>query len=205
MAERAVRRLADVALSCGGLLLLGPVLIALSVWVWLDAGWPVLYRGVRTGRHGVPFRIYKFRTMVPDAETRGGGTTGQNDPRVTRSGRFLRRHKLDELPQLLNVIRGDMSLVGPRPELLRYTTLYSAEEREILGVRPGITDPSSLEFIALDQVVGSDSPDATYERTVLPVKNRLRLEYVRTRTLWRDFGILAKTAWRVARRLAARP
>jgi lipopolysaccharide/colanic/teichoic acid biosynthesis glycosyltransferase len=199
----------DVLAAGAGLLLLAPVLGVVAAAVRLDSPGPVLYRGVRAGRYGRPFRIYKFRTMVPDAERVGGGSTAKDDPRVTRLGRVLRRHKLDELPQLINVVAGDMSLVGPRPELLQYTEQYSAEEQEILSVRPGVTDPASLRFIDLAEVLGSEDADRAYEERVLAVKNRLRLEYVRNRTFGGDLKLLMLTVagllgrmvgWRSARR-----
>jgi lipopolysaccharide/colanic/teichoic acid biosynthesis glycosyltransferase len=131
--------------------------------------------------------------MVPDAESRGGPTTGTADRRVTRLGRILRRHKLDELPQLFNVLAGEMSLVGPRPEVFEYVDRYTPEEREILSVRPGITDLSSIEFANLDDIVGSEDPDRVFRERILPRKNALRLEYVRERSLWLDARILART------------
>jgi lipopolysaccharide/colanic/teichoic acid biosynthesis glycosyltransferase len=139
--------------------------------------------------------------MVVDAESQGGGTTALDDPRVFSLGRRLRRAKLDELPQLLNVILGEMSLVGPRPELPRYTDRYDAEQRAILSVRPGITDYSSIRFSSLDTIVGSKDADRSFEEFVLPEKNRLRLEYVRTRSFLGDLRILWLTAWCVARKM----
>jgi lipopolysaccharide/colanic/teichoic acid biosynthesis glycosyltransferase len=197
-----LKRSFDVVVASVGLVLLAPVFAAVALAVRLDAPGPVFYRGVRAGLDGRPFRIFKFRTMVPDAERVGGGSTAKNDPRVTRVGAVLRRHKLDELPQFMNVLLGDMSLVGPRPELLQYAEQYSAEEREILSVRPGITDPASLRFIDLAEVLGSEDADRAYEETVLAVKNRLRLEYVRSRTFGGDLRLLLTTAWAVLSRMA---
>ena len=172
-----------------------PLLFLVAVAVKLSSPGPVFYRGLRTGRHGVPFRLFKFRTMVVDAESKGGTTTGKNDPRVTRWGSFLRKYKLDELPQLFNVLRGDMSLVGPRPEVAEYTDRFSEEERQILSVRPGITDYSSLEFSDLQAVVGDKDVDETFRKLVLPRKNALRLKYVREASFWVDLRILAATFW----------
>ncbi|HYX29719.1 MAG TPA: sugar transferase, partial [Pyrinomonadaceae bacterium] len=135
-----VTRLFDIIVSLLGLIFLAPVLIMIAVAVKLDSRGPVFYRGKRTGRDGVPFRIFKFRTMILDADQMGGSSTAARDFRVTRVGHFLRRYKLDELPQLLNVLKGEMSIVGPRPELEEHTSVYTEEERVALTVRPGITD-----------------------------------------------------------------
>jgi lipopolysaccharide/colanic/teichoic acid biosynthesis glycosyltransferase len=193
------KRLFDLAVAIPSLVLLSPVLLVIGVLVKVDSRGPVLYRGVRSGRHGRPFRILKFRTMRPDAERVGGGSTAKNDGRVTRIGRVLRRFKLDELPQLVNVVVGDMSLVGPRPELPQYTREYSGDERLILTVRPGITDYASLEFSQLGEVLGNDDPDSVYETRVKPVKNALRVKYVRERSFLKDLRILARTLLTVVR------
>ena|SRR2546427_11390188 len=194
--KRAFDIIGAIGLAC----IFAPVMVVVAVGIKMDSSGPVLYRGYRTGILGRRFRILKFRTMHPDAESMGGTTTGKNDPRVTRIGRMLRRYKLDELPQLFNVMKGDMSLVGPRPEVQEYTDLYSDEERLILSVRPGITDYSSLHFIDLAAVVGEDADDG-YRRQVLTTKNRLRLQYVRERSFAGDFRILLSTANAVVRRL----
>lgn len=192
------KRAFDLAVSSVLLAMLSPVLLVVALAIRLDSRGPVIYRGRRTGRHGRPFDVLKFRSMLPDAESRGGTTTAQNDARVTRVGRVLRRYKLDELPQLLNVLRGDMSLVGPRPEVEEYTRLYDAEERAILSVRPGITDYASLRFIDLASIVGGEDADEAYRTRVLERKNRLRLQYVRERSFAVDLSILATTAWMLA-------
>jgi lipopolysaccharide/colanic/teichoic acid biosynthesis glycosyltransferase len=181
-------------LVCGlALPFLLPLLAVLAVIIKLDSPGPVLYRPLRAGRHGKPFRIFKLRTMVVDAERRGGGTTALDDERILRSGVWLRRYKLDELPQVLNVLRGEMSLVGPRPELLQYAEQYQGEELLILTVRPGITDYSSIEYRDLDRHVGAHDADRVYEERVLPNKNRLRVKYVKERSFWGDIGIIVKT------------
>jgi len=187
------KRILDIVLAVCGLAALSPVLAACAVAVKLDTSGPVFYRGLRTGRYGRPFRIWKFRSMVSDAESRGGTTTGDADPRITRVGRLLRRYKLDELPQLWNVLCGDMSFVGPRPEVAEYTDGYTAEERRILDVRPGITDLSSIEFRDLQSHVGTLDPDGVYRREILPRKNRLRLQYVERQSLALDVAILFRT------------
>jgi lipopolysaccharide/colanic/teichoic acid biosynthesis glycosyltransferase len=190
---RFVKRAFDLAAAVAGLAVLSPLLVAVGVAVKLDSLGPMLYLGTRTGRGGKPFRMLKFRTMVTDAERIGGPSTGLGDPRVTRVGRFLRRCKLDELPQLVNVVRGEMSLVGPRPEVPQYTAEYQGDELLILAVKPGITDFASLEFIRLDEALGSDEPDRVYEEKVRPVKNALRVRYAREQSFRTDLSILLRT------------
>ena len=187
------KRLIDILLAVIGLVFIWPILFVCAVAVKLSSPGPVLYLGKRTGRYGVPFKIFKFRSMREDAERTGGTTTGKNDTRITSAGKFLRKYKLDELPQLFNVLRGEMSFVGPRPEVAEYTEMYSVEEQEILSVRPGITDLSSLTFSDLQSHVGSENPDEAFRRYVLPQKNRLRLKYAREHTILMDFMILMKT------------
>ena len=187
------KRLIDILLAVIGLVFIWPILFVCAVAVKLSSPGPVLYLGKRTGRYGVPFKIFKFRSMREDAERTGGTTTGKNDTRITSVGKFLRKYKLDELPQLFNVLRGEMSFVGPRPEVAEYTEMYSVEEQEILSVRPGITDLSSLTFSDLQSHVGSENPDEAFRRYVLPQKNRLRLKYAREHTILMDFIILMKT------------
>lgn len=196
--DTTAKRVFDLTCAIVGLLLLSPALSMIVVLIWLDSGPPILYRGVRTGQHGEPFRIYKFRTMVQNAERVGGPSTGKDDPRVTQVGRYLRKYKLDELPQLINVLRNEMSIVGPRPEVPQYSRLYTGEERLILEVRPGITDYASLEFIHLDEVLGSEAPDQVYEEQVRPVKNSLRVQYVKERSFWKDMYIIVRTLLRLA-------
>ncbi len=189
----AAKRLFDVASSVIALVMLLPVLLLIAVGVKLTSPGPIFYRGIRTGRYGKPFRILKFRTMVIDASKIGGPSTGKDDPRVTRFGAFLRRFKLDELPNLVCVLRGQMSIVGPRPEVPQYTSLYEGEETLILSVRPGITDLSSLQFIDLAEHIGAENVDATFESRILPVKNQLRVQYVRQWSFWTDMRIIGKT------------
>ena len=185
-------------MAIAGLAVLWPLLLLVAAAVKATSAGPVFYRGVRTGRRGEPFRIFKFRTMVLRAEQLGGTTTGANDPRVTPLGAILRKYKLDELPQLFNVLKGDMSFVGPRPEVAEYTGQYTADQRRILSVRPGITDLSSLEFRDLQEVVGAHDPDETYRRKVLPRKIDLRLRYVDEQSFLTDSRILLRTVWCVA-------
>jgi len=191
--ELAAKRLFDVVSSTIALVVSLPLLLLIAVGVKLTSPGPVFYRGLRTGRHGKPFRILKFRTMVVDAATIGGPSTGKDDPRVTRYGAFLRRFKLDELPNLFCVLLGQMSIVGPRPEVPQYTSLYAGDEMLILTMRPGITDLSSLHFIDLASHIGAENVDANFESHVLPVKNRLRVQYVREWSFWTDMKIIGWT------------
>ena len=193
----AAKRLFDIASSTIGLIVLSPALALIAISIGISSPGPIFYRGVRTGRYGKPFRILKFRTMVVDAEKLGGPSTGKDDPRVTRIGRFLRRHKLDELPNLVCVLRGQMSIVGPRPEVPEYTRLYEGEEELILSIRPGITDLSSLRFIDLAEQIGSDNIDRNFESRVLPVKNQLRVKYVREWSFGSDMKIVGSTLLRL--------
>lgn len=189
-----MKRCLDLVLSAIGLVVLGPILVVLAVWIKVGSRGPVFYRGERVGRYGRRFRIFKFRTMVTDAEKLGGASTPEDDPRVTGAGRFLRKYKLDELPQLLNVIAGDMSLVGPRPQVVWAVERYTEEEKVVLGVRPGITDYASLRFRDEGEILrGSADPDKDYFEKIHPEKMRLSLEYVRKRSVWLDCKILAKT------------
>lgn len=178
-----------------------PIGLIVAAGIAISSPGPIFYLGQRTGRNGFPFRIFKFRTMVVDAEQKGGGTTALGDSRIFPFGRFLRCYKLDELPQLLNVLRGEMSLVGPRPELPVYTDRYTEEERRILAVRPGITDPSSIRFSSLDEVVGSRDADRVFEERVLPEKNRLRLHYVENQSFAGDLKVLFMTGWCIVRKI----
>ena len=188
-----LKRCFDILAAITGLAVLFPLLLVISVLVKTDSRGSVFYRGERTGRYGSRFRIFKFRSMVIDAEMLGGHSTAQNDPRVTRIGIFLRRYKLDELPQLINVLRGEMSIVGPRPEVPAYTQLYSGEELTILTVRPGITDYSSIKYMQLDRVLGEQEADIVYERTVRPIKNALRVQYVKDQSFGNDLVIIWHT------------
>lgn len=199
-----IKRSFDVLFSLLVLLLIWPVILFVAIAIKLSSPGPVFYQGIRTGLHGIPFRILKFRTMVVDAEKLGGPTTGTNDKRVTRVGALLRRTKLDELPQFINVLTGDMSLVGPRPEVLEYTSTYQGEEKIILSMRPGITDYSSIEFADLDDRVGDTDPDKYFREHIMPRKTALRVKYVKEWSLWSDFRILWITFFRVIKRIAVR-
>ena len=190
--SHVVKRALDFLLA---LILLVPgilVMLPLALWVKLDSPGPVLYRAPRGGYHNKTFMIMKFRSMVVDAD-KSGGTTALNDSRVTRAGRVMRRLKLDELPQLFNILKGEMSFVGPRPELLLYTMQYTKEQECILWVRPGITDRSSIVYIAQDELLGTENPVENYEKYILPEKNRLRVEYALNQSFGLDVRLFFET------------
>ena len=192
--NRFIKRILDFCLAAAAVLVLWPVYLVIAVLIALEDGFPVLYRAERGGYRGEPFRICKFRTMVKNADRIGGGTTSFRDPRITRVGNFLRKTKLDEIPQFGQVLLGKMSLVGPRPELMQYVSQYRGEELDILKVRPGITDYSSVEFINLDEIVGTENADEMYEKLVLKKKNALRVKYAHTVSFKTDMYILFRTA-----------
>lgn len=189
------KRLFDIAFSLLGLLLLAPILTMVSLAIALDSGSPILFRQERVGRRGRPFRIHKFRTMIVGAARHGPPITVGDDKRITRVGTFLRRFKLDELPQLIDVLVGDMSVVGPRPELARYVAAYPAEAREIvLAVRPGITDFASIEFRNESELLGrATDPEKAYLELILPIKLQRSVDYCRNRTFLMDLHIIWKT------------
>lgn len=188
------KRLFDLLVSIAGLLLLSPLLLVVALLIKTGSPGPVFYRGARAGRFGKPFRVFKFRTMVINADKIGGPSTSADDPRITPIGGFLRRYKLDELPQLLNVVKGDMSLVGPRPEVLEEVKLYSQEEKRLLDVRPGITDWASIRFRNEGEILrGSADPHQAYREKIRPEKIRLGLEYVHKHSFWTDCRIIFDT------------
>ena len=189
------KRTFDTALAALGLIVVSPILAAIAIAIKTGSKGPLLYKGRRVGLDGVPFEMLKFRTMVVDADKIGGSSTPEDDPRVTPIGKKLRRYKLDELPQLLNVLKGDMSFVGPRPQVQWAVDLYTPEEREILRVRPGITDEASLKFSNEAEILkGSTDPDKDYIEKIHPEKMRLSLDYVRHRSFSGDLSIIARTA-----------
>ncbi|MBN2373809.1 sugar transferase [bacterium] len=191
-----MKRLFDIVFSLIGLLLTFPIFLFLAIWIKIDSPGPVFYRGVRVGRHGRLFRIFKFRTMVLNAEKIGGPSTADDDPRITRVGRFIRRFKFDELPQFINVFFGDMSFVGPRPEVQHYVDMYTEEEKAILNVRPGITDWASIWNPDEGAILaGSPDPEKTYMEEIRPQKLKLQLKYARERTFWTDIKIIFVTLW----------
>jgi lipopolysaccharide/colanic/teichoic acid biosynthesis glycosyltransferase len=188
-----IKRCVDFALALVLSITLLPLMVIIAILIKINPSGPIFYRGIRTGRYGRPFKIFKFRSMVQSAENIGGGTTALNDSRITKIGAVLRKCKIDEIPQLFNILKGDMSFIGPRPELLRYTELYDNDEKIILSIRPGMTDISSLEFISLDEIVGSDNPDDLYEKYVLKKKNKLRMDYVIKQSAYLDIKLFFQT------------
>jgi lipopolysaccharide/colanic/teichoic acid biosynthesis glycosyltransferase len=190
-----IKRSFDAMVATIALVIVAPLLAPAALMVKLSSRGPVFYRGTRVGLNGELFPMLKFRTMVVDAESLGGSATAADDPRITRFGKFLRRYKLDELPQFFNVLLGDMSLVGPRPEVQKYVNLYSPEEKAILTVRPGITDWASIwnsnEAAVLE---GSRDPERTYEELIRPTKLALQLLYVRDHSFFVDLKIMFHTA-----------
>jgi lipopolysaccharide/colanic/teichoic acid biosynthesis glycosyltransferase len=192
------KRLTDIVISLIAIIIFTPLMLALAILIKLDSPkGGVFYCGERAGRAGTTFRILKFRTMVVDAELKGGFSTATNDPRLIPLGRSLRKYKLDELPQFFNVLFGDMSLVGPRPQVVYYTSRYRGDELLILSVRPGITDLASLHFVDMDAVLGSGDVDVRYQTEIEPLKNQLRIRYVRERSYLMDIRILIETAFKL--------
>lgn len=189
-----LKRLFDIVFSLAGIVILALLFLIVAILIKLDSKGPVFFRGERVGKDGKLFKIYKFRTMVVDAGKLGGSSTPDDDPRITKAGRFIRKYKIDELPQLINVLKGEMSLVGPRPEVEEYVKLYSEEEKAILSVLPGITDYASIWNPNEGKILtGSKDPEKAYMEKIWPEKQRLRLEYARGHSLWIDFKIILGT------------
>jgi len=189
-----LKRLCDIVISVVALILLLPVFAIVAILIKLDSPGPVFFRQLRVGFHGQLFRIFKYRTMVVNAEKLGGPSTTADDRRITRSGKWIRRFNLDELPQLMNVLKGEMSLVGPRPEVPQYAALFRVAEKEILSVRPGLTDWATLWNIDEGAVLAGDAdPERAYLELIRPEKIRLQLEYVKRRSFWVDLVILVQT------------
>lgn len=196
-----MRRAFDVTAAALGLVVLAPLFAVVALAIAATSPGPVFFRQERVGRGGRTFRIHKFRTMRVDAEKVGGQLTVGGDPRITRVGAFLRASKLDELPQLIDVVRGEMALVGPRPEVPRYVARYSAEERRVLDVRPGITDPASIEYRDESAVLArATDPERAYVEEIMPHKLAINLAYLERRTLTSDVGVILATFVRLVRR-----
>ncbi len=188
-----LRRWIDVLASAGGLVLISLLLVGVALAVrWQDGG-PIFYRATRVGKDGRLFRLYKFRTMVLNADRLGPAVTTSGDPRITPVGRWLRRTKLDELPQLFNVLVGDMSLVGPRPEDPRYVALYNPEQREVLRVRPGITSAASFAYRREEQMLVGADWETVYREQVMPAKLALDRDYLARRTVFSDVWLMVQT------------
>jgi lipopolysaccharide/colanic/teichoic acid biosynthesis glycosyltransferase len=195
--NKVIKRAIDFIVALIGFCICLPFMLIIALCVVVDTGFPIFYTPPRGGYKDKSFKIFKFRTMVKDADKIGSGTTALNDSRITKVGAFLRKTKLDETAQLLNILNGTMSFIGPRPELLRYTDQYDETEKNILNVRPGITDFSSMDFINLDEIVGTENTDEMYEKYVLKRKNQLRLKYVAQVSAGTDFKIFFSTVFKV--------
>ncbi|MEY4927545.1 MAG: putative undecaprenyl-phosphate galactose phosphotransferase [Bacteroidota bacterium] len=192
------KRFSDLFFALFALLLLAPFLGLLAAIIALNSRGGVLYRQIRIGKNGLPFAIFKFRTMYADADKRGLLTVGDRDPRVTPVGFYLRKYKIDELPQLLNVLLGEMSLVGPRPEVQRYTDLYTAEQRKVLTVKPGITDYASIEYADESELLAkANDPEKTYIEEIMPAKLALNRRYIAEQGVLTDIKILALTVLKI--------
>ncbi|WP_162860494.1 sugar transferase [Haemophilus parainfluenzae] len=193
-------RFFDFILSLVGLVVLAPIFIVLAIWIKIDSKGPVFYKQVRVGQNGIDFGLFKFRSMVVDADKKGLITVGGRDPRITHSGYFIRKYKLDELPQLINVLLGDMSLVGPRPEVRKYVELYTDEQQKVLSVKPGITDYASIEYMDENEVLGkSNDPEKTYIEEIMPEKIKYNMKYINNKNLFEYFKIILLTVLKIIR------
>ena len=191
-----MKRLFDIVASGCGLIVLSPVFLVLAIWIKLDSSGPVFYRQVRVGRGNKDFRIFKFRSMRVGSDKGSLVTIGGHDPRITRSGYFIRKFKLDEFPQLINVFIGDMSLVGPRPEVRHYVDYWTPEQLHVLDVRPGITDPASIRFRNENELMEqAEDPEKYYIEVIMQEKIKLYLEYVQNHSFLGDIGLIFKTFW----------
>ena len=189
-----MKRAFDIIMSGLGLICLSPLFVVLAVWIKCDSAGPVFYRQVRVGRYNKDFRLFKFRSMRPGSDRKGLITVGGRDPRVTRSGYYIRKYKLDELPQLINVFIGDMSLVGPRPEVRKYVDMYNAEQMHVLDVRPGITSLASIRYRDENDILAAaEDPDRAYIEQVMPDKIAIDLEYVAKASLATDIALIFRT------------
>lgn len=195
-----LKRLFDIIFSFLGLILVLPLFLVIAFLIKRESpSGPIFYRGVRIGKNGKPFRIFKFRTMAPEAEKLGGLSTAVDDPRLLKVGHFLKKYQLDELPQLINVLKGEMSLVGPRPEVKMYVDMMAEEERNvILSIKPGMTDLASLwNFHEGEILKGSPDPEKTYQERIWPEKKRLQIKYIKERNFWLDLKIILKTILKI--------
>ena len=193
-----MKRVCDIFVSGVGLLILSPLFLFLAIWIKCDSQGPIFFRQIRVGRYNRDFRIFKFRTMYVGSDKDGLLTVGEHDARITRSGHFMRKHKLDEFPQLINVLRGEMSIVGPRPVVRRFVEMYNEEQMHVLDVRPGITDRASILYRHENELLEkAQDPDQYYIDEVMPIKIRLNLEYVRHHNLRTDIKLIFQTIWSV--------
>ena len=193
-------RFFDIVFSLLGILLLSPVFLLLYIAICLESKGGGFYKQLRVGQYGRDFYVYKFRSMRVGADKKGRITVGGRDPRITRTGYFIRKYKLDELPQLFNVLKGDMSLVGPRPEVRKYVDLYSDEQKKVLSVRPGITDYASIEYVDENTILGvASDPDKAYIEQIMPDKIRYNMKYICNRSVKEYFKIIFQTFWSIIR------
>lgn len=191
-----MKRLFDILLSGLGLLIISPLFLIVAIWIKLDSPGPIFYRQVRVGRYNKDFRIFKFRSMRIGSDKGSLVTIGGRDPRITRSGYFIRKFKIDELPQLINVLVGDMSLVGPRPEVRHYVNYWTEEQMHVLDVRPGITDPASIKFRNENELLAqAEDPEKYYIEVIMQEKIKLYLNYVKKNSLWYDIKLIFQTFW----------
>lgn len=193
-----MKRTFDIIASGLGLLFLSPLFIILAIWIKSDSKGPVFYKQVRVGRYNKDFYLYKFRSMYLDSDKKGLITIGNKDPRVTKSGYFIRKYKLDEFPQLINVFKGDMSLVGPRPEVRKYVDLYTSDQLQVLSVRPGITDLASIRYRNENEILEKAvNPDQYYIDVVMQDKLNINMEYVKSYSFLNDIKLIFKTFWAI--------
>ena len=193
-----MKRLFDIVSATGVLIVFAPLLIFISIWIIIDSGFPIFYKQQRIGKNLKPFGLFKFRTMVTNAEKQGKITVGRRDPRVTKVGYYLRKYKLDELPQLINILIGDMSVVGPRPEVQEYVKLYNKEQLKVLSVKPGLTDYASLAYINENEVLEkSSNPQKTYIEEIMPEKLALNQKYIQEKSFFTDLNIIIKTLLKI--------
>ncbi len=189
-----VKRIFDITLSLILLSMFFPFGLLISVWILIESSGGVFYKQARIGQKGIPFKMFKFRSMRQNSDKLGQLTVGMRDPRITRSGYFIRKYKLDEFPQFINVLKGDMSIVGPRPEVQEFVDLYTIEQRKILNVKPGITDYASLEYFKENELLGlSDDPRKTYIEEIMPAKIELNMKYIQHPGLLNDIKIMWRT------------
>ena len=189
-----MKRLFDITASFFGIIILSPLLIFIGLWVGLSSKGGVFYKQIRVGKNNKDFKLYKFRSMRVNSDKQGLLTVGSKDSRITKAGYFIRKYKIDELPQLFNVLKGDMSFVGPRPEVRRYVDLYSEEQMKVLSVRPGITDPASIKYRNENDILSSQSnPEEYYIQHIMPDKLRINIEYINTQNFIKDIKIIFQT------------
>ena len=193
-----LKRIFDICFSLIGLILLLPIFLFISILIIIDSKGGVFYKQVRVGKDEIDFKLFKFRSMRTDSDKKGLLTVGGRDSRITRMGYYIRKYKIDELPQLINVFLGDMSLVGPRPEVRRYTDLYNDEQKKVLSVKPGITDYASIEYSNENELLGkADNPERVYIDEIMPAKLKLNLRYIQEQGLLTDVKIIIKTILKI--------